>query len=359
MKELLPRFLIGCVGLLATGLLAGCDRSKAKASSSTPVPNVQIVHLKPGEIVRRITLPGNLRAYQETMLYAKVPGYLKSIAVDRGDWVKANAVLAEIEAPEMLADVSKFEAEVGVAELEVKRVNEAIKKAPDLVMPQAVDAARGKYQIAKANLERIETLLGYSKIIAPFDGVITKRWVDVGAFIPAATSSSAARSAAVVTLMDFSRVRIEVAMPEPEVPLVKKELPVKVAVEELVGLAFDGKITRFAYALDESTKTMTTEVEIPNPDHALRPGMYASCQIALEKKADAQLLPAEALITEKNKSFVFAFRDGKAARLAVKTGFDDGISVEILEGLKPNEAVIVAGEQAVADGQTVNATEPR
>lgn len=360
MKKLLSHFLIGGVGILTLGLLTGCDRSaKANASASAPVPNVQVVHLKPGEITRRITLPGNLRAYQETMLYAKVPGYLKSVAVDRGDWVKANDVLAEIEAPEMLADVTKFKAEADVAEIEVKRVDEAIKKAPDLVMPQTVDAARGKYEIAKASLERIETLLGYSKIVAPFDGVVTKRWVDMGAFIPAATSSSAARSAAVVTLMDFSRVRIEVAIPEPEVPLVKKDLSVKVTVEELPGRVFNGKITRFAYALDESTKTMMTEIEIPNPDHALRPGMYASCQLALETKTDAQLLPAESLVTEKSKSFVFAYRDGKAARVPVKTGFDDGISVEILDGLKPSETVIVAGKQSVTDGQTVNATEAK
>lgn len=357
-KKLLSKYLIGCAGILAAGLLVGCDRSaKGNASSSTPAPNVQVVHLKPGEITRRITLPGNLRAYQETMLYAKVPGYLKSIAVDRGDWVKANDVLAEIEASEMLADVAKFKAEADVAELDVKRVNEAFKKAPDLVIPQTVDAARGKYEIAKANLARIETLLGYSKIVAPFDGVVTKRWVDMGAFIPAATSSSAARSAAVVTLMDFSRVRIDVAIAEPEVPLIKKDLAVRVTVAELPGRVFDGAITRFAYALDESTKQMTAEIEISNPDHALRPGMYASCQIALEKKNDAQLLPAETLVMEKNKSFVFCFRDNKAVRVPVKTGFDDGISVEILDGLKPNESVIVAGKQSVTDGQTVNATE--
>lgn len=176
MKNLLAHFLIGGVGILAAGLLAGCDRSaKANASASAPLANVQVVHLKTGEITRRITLPGNVRAYQEKMLYAKVPGYLKSIAVDRGDWVKANDVLAEIEAPEMLADVTKFKAELDVAEIEVKRVNEAIKKAPDLVIPQTVDTARGKYEIAKANLERIQTLLGYAKIIAPFGGVVTKR----------------------------------------------------------------------------------------------------------------------------------------------------------------------------------------
>lgn len=339
--------------------LTGCGQSGGASTAAPPPPNVQTVRVKQGDIVRTLTLPGNVRAYQEATLYAKVAGYLKSIAVDRGDWVKANDVLAEIEAPEMLADVTKFKAELDVAEIEVKRVNEAIKKAPDLVIPQTVDAARGKYEIAKANLERIETLLGYAKITAPFSGVVTKRWVDVGAFIPAATSSSVARSAAVVTLMDFSRVRIDVAIAEPEVPLIKKDLPVKVTVPELPGRVFDGTITRFAYALDESTKQMMAEIEIPNPDHALRPGMYASCQIILEKKTGALLLPAEALITEKNKSSVFAYRDGKASRVPVKTGFDDGISVEILDGLKPNEAVIVAGKQAVTDGLTVNATEVR
>jgi membrane fusion protein (multidrug efflux system) len=323
------------------------------------MPHVKVVRAKLGDVVRTITLPCNVRAYQEATLYAKVPGYLRSIAVDRGDWVEANAVLARIEAPEMLADVAKFKAEVHVAELEVRRVNEAFKRAPDLVMPHTVDSARGKYEIARANLERIETLLGYANIVAPFDGVVTMRWVDVGAFIPAATSSTAARNAAVVTMMDFSRVRIQVAIPQPEVPLVTNESAVRVTVEELPGRVFEGNITRFAYALDESTKTMMAEVEIPNPDQALRPGMYASCRIALEKRTGAQLIPAEALLTEKRKTSVFAVRGDKAARLPVTVGFDDGISVEILEGLKENEAVIVAGKQAITDGQEVRATEAR
>jgi membrane fusion protein (multidrug efflux system) len=351
-------FVVGCAGAVLLGPLSACGGSgEAIVSSSAPVPQVQVVRVRQGEIVRTITLPGNLRAYQEAMLYAKVPGYLKSIAVDRGDWVKANDVLAEIEAPEMLADVAKYKAGVDVAGLEVKRVNEAFKRAPDLVMPQTVDGARGKYEIAKANLERIESLLGYAKIVAPFDGVVTKRWVDVGAFIPAATSSSAAGSAAVVTLMDFSRVRVDVAIPQPEVPLIRNDLAVEVAVEELPGRVFEGKITRFAYALDESTKTMMAEIEISNEDHVLRPGMYASCQIALERKAGANLVPAEALITEKSKSYVFAVRDGKAMRLPVKIGFDDGIEVEVIAGLQPNEAVIAAGKQGVTDGQPVNASE--
>ncbi|MBI4326419.1 MAG: efflux RND transporter periplasmic adaptor subunit [Chloroflexi bacterium] len=348
-----------CSALGTSVLLTGCGQSGG-ASTSAPPPNVQTVRVKQGEIVRTLTLPGNIRAYQEATLYAKIAGYLKSIAVDKGDWVKANDALAEIEAPEMLADLGKFKAELAVAEVDARRVQEAVAKAPDLVMPQAVDMAKGKYEIAKANLERIQTLLGYSKIVAPFDGVITRRWVDPGAFIPSATSGSAAKNAAVVTLMDFRRVRVEVAIPQSDAALVKTGLPVRVSVEELPGRSFEGQITRFAYALDESTKTMMTEIEIPNPEHLLRPGMYANCQIALEKRTDALLLPAEALVTEKKKSFVFCLRDSKATRVPVKTGFDDGISVEILlGGLKPDEPVIVAGKHALTDGQAVQATEAK
>jgi membrane fusion protein (multidrug efflux system) len=313
------------------------------------------VHLKKGEIVRRVTLPGNVMAYQEATIYAKVAGYLKSIAVDKGDSVKAGDVLAEIEAPEMLADLVKEKAEAEAAQMDFKRVSEAQHKASDLVTPQTVDAAKAKADVARAGVQRIESLLDYAKITAPFAGMITKRWVDPGALIPAATSSSAAKSAAVVTLMDFSTVRVDVAMPDTEAPLVKKDLPVKVTVDELPGRNFDGTITRFAYALDESTKTMATEIEIANPDLALRPGMWAKVQIDLQKKTDAQLLPAEALVTEKNKISVFVVRDGKAQKASVKTGFDDGINVEVTGGLTSNDVVILTGKQAVTDGQTVKA----
>jgi len=118
--------------------------------------------------------------------------------------------------------------------------------------------------------------------------------------------------------MDFSTVRVDVAVPDTEAPFVKKDLPVKVTVDELPGRNFDRTIARFAYALDESTKTMATEIEIANPDLALRPGMWANVQIDLQKKTDAQLLPAEALVTEKNKTSVFVARDGKAQKVPIK-----------------------------------------
>src|SRR5437660_3527662 len=210
-------------GTLTLTLLCGCDRSSSSArpanvSSSAPA-NVQMVRPHIGEITRSITLPAEIKAYQQATLYAKVAGYLKTIPVDKGDEVKAGALLAEIEVPELLADFSKYKAEVEVAEIDYKRVSEAQKKASDLVVPQTVDNAKGKLDVAKANLERTETLLGFARITAPFSGKVTRRLVDPGAFIPAATSGSAAQNAAIITLVDFSRVRVQVAVPELETSL--------------------------------------------------------------------------------------------------------------------------------------------
>ena len=345
-----------CWCLLASAVLqTGCKWFRP----GTPATPVQTIHPKRDEIVRRVTLPGNVMAYQEATLYAKVAGYLKTISVDKGDTVKEGDLLAEIEAPEMLADLVKEKAEAEAAQLDYKRVTEAQKKASDLVMPQMVDAAKAKAGVARAGVQRIETLLDYAKITAPFSGVITKRWVDPGALIPAPTSSGAAKSAAVVTLMDFSTVRIDVAIPDTEAPFVKKDLPVKVTVSELPGREFQGTITRFSYALDESTKTMATEIDISNPDLVLRPGMWASVEIELQKKENAVLIPAEALVTEKNKNSVLVVRDGKAEKVSITTGFDDGVNVEILKGCGPNDGVIVAGKQSVTDGQKVQATEAK
>lgn len=378
--------LASALGLVVLALATGCEPSKAApTAASPPVANVQTVRAQSGEIVRQLTLPGNIRAWQEAMLYAKVAGYLKTMAVDQGDWVKTDALLAEIEAPEMLADLDKLRAElvrhqaeverrraeVELARLEHERLRGAQAKSSDLVMPLSVDKARAQRDVAQAtlnvalaqqneaaaSLKRVETLLAYARITAPFDGVITRRWVDPGAFIPAATSGSAAKNAAVVSLMDFRRVRVTIALPDTEVPLLTTNLAAKVTVPQLPGRVFEGKVTRFAYALDEATKTMPVEIEIPNADLALRPGMYASVRITLERRANGLLVPAEALVSEKKKTHVFVVRDSKAVRVPVRLGFDDGVQAEILEGLAAGEPVIVAGKQSLTDGQPVKGVE--
>src|SRR5439155_3310850 len=198
---------------IATGiLLPACNRQPtAPAPAALPPIAVRTTTVKKGEATRSITLPANVLPYQQATLYAKVTGYIKTVNVDKGDEVKAGALLADIEVPELLADRARYQAEAEIAALDYRRAGDAQKKAPDLVVPQAVDEARSKSDIAKANLERTETLLSFTKITAPFPGVVTKRMVDPGAFIPAATSSSAAQNAGLFTLMDFSKVRVQAA----------------------------------------------------------------------------------------------------------------------------------------------------
>lgn len=341
--------------IVAAGLLVGgCKpRASAPTNSSAPVAAVQITQPRRGPITRNVSFPAVVRAEQEVTLYAKVAGFLKIISVDRGDIVQKGDVLAEVEAPELLAEQTRFEAERNIAKLDFERLSEARKKSPDLVVPLSLDVARAKREMADASLQRNETLLAYTKIVAPFSGVITKRWVDPGALIPAATASSSPQNAAVVTLMDFSRVRIEVAVPEPEAPLIKQGLSAEVTVDELPEQIFKGTISRFSHALDTATRTMATEIQLQNVDGALKPGMFATAKLALAEKPDALLIPAEALLLEKQKTSVFVLIDGKAKKLPVRVGFEDGKSVEILEGLQGDEPVILRGKSALADGQAV------
>jgi RND family efflux transporter MFP subunit len=306
-----------------------------------------------------MTLPGSIRANQQATLYAKVAGYLKSITVDKGDRVQAGQSLGEIEVPELLADLAKYKAEVKVADADYQRVSVAQKKSPDFVTPQSVDEAKGRLDIASANLERTETLLRYARVTAPFAGIVIARFVDPGAFIPSATSGSAAQNAAIVTLADFNTVRAQVALPEVEASLAQVGQPVKLTVEGLAGRTFEARISRLSYALDEATKTMLIEADLPNPDLTLRPGMYATVKIGVEKHTDTLLIPVEALVMEKATAFAFVADGGKAKKTAIKIGFNDGAKLEVLSGLTGSEAVILVGKMTLADGAAINATEAK
>jgi RND family efflux transporter MFP subunit len=360
MEERFHRMIVVLFACIALGALCGCGSTGDAPQKVAPPLTVQTVLPKRGAITRSVTLPTfRILAYQEATLYAKVSGYLKTLRVDKGDAVKEGQLLAEIEVPELLADEAQYKAETEVASANYERMAQARQRAPDLVIPQTVDDLRGQWEVARAKLQRTRSLLQYARITAPFAGVITARFVDPGAFIPAATSGTSAQSAALVTLMDFSRLRVQIFVPEAEVPFIRNGVPVRVTVEELPGRPFSGSVTRFAYALDEATKTMLTEIELPNPSGDLRPGMYASVQLDVEPKAEALLLPVAAVVAEKAGTFVFLIADGKAKKSQVHTGFSDGVNVEITAGVEPDRPVILARNQTLSDGQAVVATEPK
>ena len=350
-KSFAPALLAGALLLLAAGPLQAADAPKpVEVKTAAPTH---------GDIFRFVTLPGSIKANQQVTLYAKVAGYLKSLNVDKGDRVTAGQALGEIELPELAADSVKYRAEIKVAQTDYTRLEAAKKSAPDLVTPQAVDEAQGRLDIAKANLERTETLLNYSKLTAPFSGVVTMRYVDPGAFIPAATSGSAAQTAAIVTLMDFNTVRAQVAVPEIEAALVRPGQPVRVTTESLPGKSFTGTVSRLSYALDDATRTMLVEADLPNSDLSLRPGMYATIKVGVEKHADTLLIPVQGLVMEKANAFTFVASDGKAKKTPLKIGFNDGAKVEVLSGLNGTEAVIQAGKMTLADGAAITVTEAK
>lgn len=345
-------FLICAAALVAGGCGNPSGKNDAPPPPAAAPVRVRLAAAGPGEVSRFITLPAEVRANQQAVLYAKVAGYLKSIAVDRGDSVHAGQIMAEIEAPELLADQSKSRADLEVAKLGYDRLDRAGKSAGDLVLPLTVDEARGRLLSAEAALKRVDTLLGYAKIVAPFDGVITRRWVDPGALVPAATSSASPQGAAVLTLMDFSTVRVLAGVPENEAGLAQTNQPVRITLEGNTN-AILGKITRSSFALDESVKTMMVEIELPNPKLTLRPGMFATARIQIQHKSGVLTVPSESVLNEKGKMSVFSPVDGRAKKIPVKIGFDDGTLAEVVEGLTPGQTVLLAGKAVLADGQAI------
>jgi RND family efflux transporter MFP subunit len=322
------------------------------ASAAEPT-SVKTAPVQRGDVIRYVTLPGTLKANQQATLYAKVAGYLTNVAVDKGDMVKADQVLAVIEVPELIADMKKFEADAKVAETDLGRLIDAQKRAGDLVVPQMLDKARGASEVARANMQRTQTLLDFAKITAPFGGLITQRFVDSGAFVPSATSGSAAETAALFTIMDTTVLRAQVAMPELDAALVAKGQPVKIALESQPGKTIDAQVSRVAGAIDEATRTMIVEADVPNAENTLRPGMYATIRVGVERHAATLFVPAEALAMEKTAAFVFKLADGKAKKTSVTLGFNDGAKAEVLTGLSEGEAVILVGKGTFTDGQPV------
>lgn len=334
-------------GWIALCILTGCGNTEGTAAIPTtiPPPEIRITHLDTGPITRSITLPAQVLADRQVTLYAKVSGYLQSIAVDKGDDVKAGAVLARIEMPELMAARARQQAELKAAEAEFGRIQESSRTAPDLVMPQMVDQARARFEIARASLDQSETMLRYATITAPFAGVITQRFVDAGALTQAGTS--------IATLMDFSKVRLQVAVPELEASRVAVGQPVAVVTENLPGMQFEGKVARFTYALDTASRTMLAEVSLDNPKLALRPGMLVTAKLGIERRDSTTIMPTEALVMEKTNAFAYVMDGEKAVKRPLKIGFNDGKNVEVLDGVSAEDAIILIGKLSLSNGQTV------
>jgi len=313
-----------------------------------------------GTIHRWVSLPATLAPWQQAVLHAKVTGYLKTISVDKGDAVKAGQVLAEMEVPELETDLVKYEAEAVAlkpaylfAQQEYERLVKARQSSPDLILPQMLDKAKSEldkakaaFDVVEANAKRARVMLGYAKITAPFDGIITARYVDPGALVNAGSSQ-------VVDIVDARTIRLQIPVTEMETALVQGGKPVKAAIDATGPAPVEATISRIAYALDPATRTMLAEADLKNPELKLRPGMYAMAKIAVEKHENALLIPVTGLVMEKTAAFVFKHVEGKAIKTPITIGFNDGTNVEVLTGIDKDATVLLPDKVALVDKQPV------
>lgn len=371
MNNTKPGWILFSMVMTAGVILCGCDPATPSASPSikpkaeAPI-EVKALHPHRGEVYRYISLPGEVHPLYQVTLFAKVDGYLDTLTVDKGDSVKTGDLIADIEVPELRANKVKYSAEVELAEAEFKQISEVPTNHPanassaDLEEAKnRIAVAKGRLSVSKANLAYTEAMLHYAQVTAPFDGIITKRYVDPGAYIPVPNAADTPEAAAIVTLTDFKTLRMQVAVPETEVPHIQLGQPIRWTTDDYPGQHFDGTVTRAYWALDQATKTMLTEVQMTNPGMLLRPGMLVNARIGLEKKEDALLIPVGALVKEKTNYFVITVADGNAKKVPVQTGFNDGTNVEIVAGIQPGDLIILTGQQEFRDGQQVRVIESK
>jgi membrane fusion protein (multidrug efflux system) len=335
---------------------AGAGQSlPSEKQASSHVVDVQVVKPIRRDVAYSISLPANVAPLYQTTLYAKVSGYLKWIGPDKGDRVKKDQVLAIIDAPEVQEQYQQAVADYKIKKITYERLANVWKQTPDVIAKQDVDMAEAAFEGARHLMEQHMALRDYTKVRAPYSGTITARFVDPGALIQVAMTSSAG-AIPLFTIMDLETVRVYANVPQEDTPWAKLGTPAVLTVKELPGRPFRGSVTRTTYALDPSTRSLLIEVDLPNPDQALQPGTFGELTLELRKSPNALVIPAGALITQGNNKVVFIADQGKAAQRKIQTGVSDGRWLEVVQGLTGTEDVVVVGKTQLSDGTAVRAS---
>jgi RND family efflux transporter MFP subunit len=394
---------LAILGIIFASLLAAAivgKRARAVAPGSTASENVPYVAVAPAKrqtLSDSLAIAGQFIPYQNVELHAKVAGYIKHINVDIGDHVRKGQVLAVLEIPELLAEVQESEAGVHHAEEEIQKAQSDVSRAeadhvalhanaerlintnkerPGLIAEQELDdatakdraseaqvaaaksalsAAKQQLAVAKANQQHYTALSEYAKITAPYDGVVTWRFSDTGALVQAGTSSTSGLP--VVTLAQVNVLRLRVPVPESLAAKVRDGDTAEVTVQA-TGEHFTGKVTRFTDALDTSTRTMQVEIDVPNPQYHLQPGMYADVHLNANSRPNVLTVPIEAIRRGENNTSVLVVDDQNRIQARdVQLGVESSRDVEIVAGLKEGEKVIVGNLGSYQPGEVVRPKE--
>src|SRR3984885_25404 len=398
-----PRKLLCCVlPSLATALslaLSACSgKSNQPVEASGAAASVGVTRVVKKSLGRDITLSSELVPFQEIDVYAKEAGYVKRLDVDYGTHVKVGQVMAILEIPELEAqlqedqaeiknsanqvnraehELNRYQAQYKALHLQYTRLNGVFESQPGIVAQQEVDDAQGKdlaassqvdagqaaleaaqsqLSASRAKLAHDQSLFDYSRITAPFSGVVTERYANLGTLVQAGTGSST-QAMPIVRLSEDDMFRLEIPVPESYVRYIHVGDHVDVRVPSL-GRTLPGKVARFSVDVREDTRTMHTEVDVSNPQRMLLPGLYAEAELHLDQKQDVPTVPIQALNHEGDKSTVLVVdRSGIVQERTVMVGLQPARDAEIASGLQEGEEVVVSDRSALKAGEKVHAQE--
>jgi RND family efflux transporter MFP subunit len=340
------------------------------------VPTVATATVNTGEPTISVTWPATTDAFAQANIYARASGYISKREVDIGSHVKAGQLLVEITAPELDHQIAQAEATLTQmqAALQQAQANRDLGQVTwnrDSVLVQkgwttqeqgdtdrlnlkaqeaAVNVAEANIKAQTAQVAVLHQQKDYQSVVAPFDGVITQRNVDIGSLVQADATSGTF----LFTLMQSDKLRIQLYVPQDEVFGLGPGVDAIIRVPELPGQDFPGKVTRIADALQPGTRTLLTEIDVPNPDNALSPGLYCTVELKIPRKTPSLILPSEAIIFNAKGLSVAVVQDGIARLRNVNVVRDFGTRIEVNSGVKEGDQVILTPPVDLADGQKVH-----
>ncbi len=357
-------FIFGILGVYSVLQRRSERQVLAEQTERMTVPYVAVIHATPIAGSSEMILPGTLKAYVESPIYARTNGYLKVWYKDIGSRVKAGELLAEIDTPEIdqqlaqtRADLNTAKANVTLAGITATRYQDLLKT--DSVSRQEVDNAAGDLaakkamvESAEANVKRLEELESFKHVYAPFAGVITRRNVDPGTLINAGNGGSATNE--MFDLAQIDPMRVFVNVPQSFSPSMRIGTKACLTLSELAGREFCGTVVRTANAIDPGTRTLLTEVDVPNPSDTLLPGAYAQVHFDVKLPGQRLSLPINALLFRPEGTLVAVVQpDGRLNLKPITIGRDFGTAVEVLEGVDPTDPIVINPPDAFQQGEQV------
>jgi membrane fusion protein (multidrug efflux system) len=311
---------------------------------------VRITNVTTTKADRSVTLPGDVHGFAEATIYAKLSGYVKDIHVERGQHVREGDVLATLTSPENEKDVVTAAHDLAIANLDAERKSQL---APSNVTLQDRDNAIAQKQVAQSSLERARAIYGYTTLKAPFDGVVTARFVDPGALVPAATGATASATP-IVAMAQVDTLRVFVYLGQDVAPFVRIGDAVDVWQDEMPARKIPAKVTYLAGALDPRTRTMQAEIDFDNRPFQMQPGTFAQVELHVKQPPSAEI-PDDAIVIRDGKTNVCLVQDGKARYQPVQLGYNDGANVRVLDGLKGGETIALDVPVLIQEGDKVDA----